>query len=163
MPKTASAALAGGWARPEARGGLLQAATEVPNACHMVTHTLRPVRTVLRGTGFMQCAQGWRVPCGTACNMAGPLLQLHLVALNSPLPGGMRGIRGADLQCFQQARAVGLAGTFRAFLSSRLQDLYSIVRRADRGAVPIVNLKVCGPDLWSTVATGALRCACVSV
>lgn len=54
----------------------------------------------------------------------------------------MRGIRGADFQCFQQARAVGLAGTFRAFLSSRLQDLYSIVRRADRTAVPIVNLKV---------------------
>lgn len=56
----------------------------------------------------------------------------------------MRGIRGADLQCFQQARAVGLSGTFRAFLSSRLQDLYSIVRRADRGSVPIVNLKVGG-------------------
>lgn len=66
------------------------------------------------------------------------------MALNSPLSGGMRGIRGADFQCFQQARAVGLAGTFRAFLSSRLQDLYSIVRRADRGTVPIVNLKVGG-------------------
>lgn len=56
----------------------------------------------------------------------------------------MRGIRGADFQCFQQARAVGLSGTFRAFLSSRLQDLYSIVRRADRSFVPIVNLKVGG-------------------
>lgn len=66
---------------------------------------------------------------------------LHLVALNTPLSGGMRGIRGADFQCFQQARQVGLAGTFRAFLSSRLQDLYSIVRRADRTAVPIVNLR----------------------
>lgn len=66
---------------------------------------------------------------------------LHLVALNGPQPGGLRGIRGADLQCFQQARAAGLAGTFRAFLSSRLQDLYSIVRRADRTIVPIVNLR----------------------
>lgn len=66
------------------------------------------------------------------------------MALNTPLSGGMRGIRGADFQCFQQARAVGLSGTFRAFLSSRLQDLYSIVRRADRGSVPIVNLKVGG-------------------
>ncbi|EPQ15577.1 Collagen alpha-1(XVIII) chain [Myotis brandtii] len=66
---------------------------------------------------------------------------LHLVALNGPQPGGLRGIRGADLQCFQQARAAGLAGTFRAFLSSRLQDLYSIVRRADRATVPIVNLR----------------------
>uniref|UniRef100_A0A674JT40 Collagenase NC10/endostatin domain-containing protein n=1 Tax=Terrapene triunguis TaxID=2587831 RepID=A0A674JT40_9SAUR len=67
--------------------------------------------------------------------------QLHLVALNAPLSGSMRGIRGADFQCFQQARAVGLMGTFRAFLSSRLQDLYSIVRRADRSGVPIVNLQ----------------------
>lgn len=66
---------------------------------------------------------------------------LHLVALNSPQPGGMRGIRGADFQCFQQARAAGLPGTFRAFLSSRLQDLYTIVRRADRTGVPIVNLR----------------------
>lgn len=70
--------------------------------------------------------------------------QLHLAALNGPQPGGLRGIRGADLQCFQQARAAGLAGTFRAFLSSRLQDLYSIVRRADRTSVPIVNLRVRG-------------------
>uniref|UniRef100_A0A7M4FW66 Collagenase NC10/endostatin domain-containing protein n=1 Tax=Crocodylus porosus TaxID=8502 RepID=A0A7M4FW66_CROPO len=67
--------------------------------------------------------------------------QLHLVALNTPLSGSMRGIRGADFQCFQQAREVGLTGTFRAFLSSRLQDLYSIVRRADRSSVPIVNLR----------------------
>lgn len=66
---------------------------------------------------------------------------LHLVALNGPQPGGLRGIRGADLQCFQQARAAGLAGTFRAFLSSRLQDLHSIVRRADRANVPVVNLR----------------------
>lgn len=66
---------------------------------------------------------------------------LHLVALNSAQSGGLRGIRGADFQCFQQARAAGLSGTFRAFLSSRLQDLHSIVRRADRTAVPIVNLK----------------------
>lgn len=43
---------------------------------------------------------------------------------------------------------MGLAGTFRAFLSSRLQDLYSIVRRADRAAVPIVNLRVGGRPSW---------------
>lgn len=86
----------------------------------------------------------WRVPFG--------LFQLHLVALNAPLSGSMRGIRGADFQCFQQARAVGLTGTFRAFLSSRLQDLYSIVRRADRSGVPIVNLRVCAGQ-----GTGGIR------
>uniref|UniRef100_A0A3P9CGE2 Collagen alpha-1(XVIII) chain n=1 Tax=Maylandia zebra TaxID=106582 RepID=A0A3P9CGE2_9CICH len=66
---------------------------------------------------------------------------LHLIALNSPHTGNMRGIRGADFLCFQQARAIGLKGTFRAFLSSKLQDLYTIVRRSDRDSVPIVNLK----------------------
>lgn len=66
---------------------------------------------------------------------------LHLIALNTPQSGNMRGIRGADFLCFQQARAVGLKGTFRAFLSSKLQDLYTIVRKADRENFPIVNLK----------------------
>ncbi len=71
-----------------------------------------------------------------------PPHQLHLIALNAPHTGNMRGIRGADFLCFQQARAVGLKGTFRAFLSSKLQDLYTIVRRSDRDSLPIVNLKV---------------------
>lgn len=66
---------------------------------------------------------------------------LHLIALNTPQTGNMRGIRGADFLCFQQARAVGLKGTFRAFLSSKLQDLYTIVRRSDRDNFHIVNLK----------------------
>lgn len=43
--------------------------------------------------------------------------------------------------CFTQAQAAGMKGTFRAFLSARLQDLHSIVRKADRDRVPIVNLK----------------------
>ncbi|XP_058475540.1 collagen type XVIII alpha 1 chain a isoform X2 [Solea solea] len=66
---------------------------------------------------------------------------LHLIALNAPQTGNMRGIRGADFLCFQQARAVGLKGTFRAFLSSKLQDLHTIVRRSDRENLPILNLK----------------------
>lgn len=53
----------------------------------------------------------------------------------------MKGIRGADYLCFTQAKAIGMQGTFRAFLSSKLQDLHSIVRRTDRDRVPIVNLK----------------------
>ncbi|KAG7278528.1 hypothetical protein CRUP_009792, partial [Coryphaenoides rupestris] len=60
---------------------------------------------------------------------------------SGPGNGNMRGIRGSDFLCFQQARAVGLKGTFRAFLSSKLQDLYSIVRKSDRESLPIVNLK----------------------
>uniref|UniRef100_A0A667WLR9 Collagenase NC10/endostatin domain-containing protein n=1 Tax=Myripristis murdjan TaxID=586833 RepID=A0A667WLR9_9TELE len=67
--------------------------------------------------------------------------QLHLIALNSPQTGSMRGIRGVDYLCFTQARAIGMQGTFRAFLSSKLQDLHSIVRKIDRDRLPIVNLK----------------------
>lgn len=73
---------------------------------------------------------------------------LHLIALNAPQAGNMRGIRGADFLCFQQARAVGLKGTFRAFLSSKLQDLYTIVRKSDRDNFAIVNLK--GQVLFSS-------------
>uniref|UniRef100_A0A672R261 Collagenase NC10/endostatin domain-containing protein n=1 Tax=Sinocyclocheilus grahami TaxID=75366 RepID=A0A672R261_SINGR len=66
---------------------------------------------------------------------------LHLIALNSPQRGDMQGIRGIDHKCLLQAQAIGLKGTFRAFLSSRLQDLYSIVRQNDRELLPIVNLQ----------------------
>ncbi|EGW07939.1 Collagen alpha-1(XV) chain [Cricetulus griseus] len=62
---------------------------------------------------------------------------LHLVALNTPVAGDIR----ADFQCFQQARAAGLLSTFRAFLSSHLQDLSTVVRKAERFSLPIVNLK----------------------
>ncbi|XP_062994185.1 collagen alpha-1(XVIII) chain-like [Elgaria multicarinata webbii] len=65
---------------------------------------------------------------------------LRLVALNIPLTGDMNGIGGADLQCYQQAQAANLYGTFRAFLSSTTQSLVSIVKRTDR-SLPIVNLK----------------------
>lgn len=58
----------------------------------------------------------------------------------------MRGIRGADFLCFTQAQAIGMKGTFRAFLSSRLQDLHSIVRKVDRNRLPILNQKVCRPS-----------------
>uniref|UniRef100_A0A673MTH0 Collagen, type XV, alpha 1b n=1 Tax=Sinocyclocheilus rhinocerous TaxID=307959 RepID=A0A673MTH0_9TELE len=66
---------------------------------------------------------------------------LHLVALNAPFTGNMHGIRGADYQCYQQARARGLTSTYRAFLSSHLQDLSSIVKKGDRFGLPVVNLK----------------------
>lgn len=64
--------------------------------------------------------------------------QLHLVALNFPLSGDMR----ADFQCFQQAQLAGLTSTYRAFLSSHLQDLATVVRKTDRHNLPVVNLQV---------------------
>ncbi|MEQ2175579.1 hypothetical protein GOODEAATRI_019299 [Goodea atripinnis] len=65
-----------------------------------------------------------------------------MIALNSPQTGGMRGISGADFLCFSQAQTIGMKGTFRAFLSSKLEDLNSIVYSSNRENVPIVNLKV---------------------
>lgn len=64
-----------------------------------------------------------------------------MAALNDPSDGDIQGISGADRACYRQARRSGLKGTFRAFLSSRLQNLDSVVRNADRN-LPIVNTKV---------------------
>ncbi|KAG7276195.1 hypothetical protein CRUP_030619, partial [Coryphaenoides rupestris] len=76
---------------------------------------------------------------------------LHLVALNSPLRGDLGGVRGADLQCYEEAQAEGLTSSYRAFLSSHLQDLATVVRRADRQHLPVVNLQ--GEVLFSSWAS----------
>lgn len=68
-------------------------------------------------------------------------LQLRLAALNEPFTGDMRGVRGTDYACYRQARKAGLKGTFRALLTSRVQNLDSIVKYSDRH-LPVVNLKV---------------------
>uniref|UniRef100_A0A914E213 Endostatin domain-containing protein n=1 Tax=Acrobeloides nanus TaxID=290746 RepID=A0A914E213_9BILA len=65
---------------------------------------------------------------------------LHLVALNSPVSGNMKGIRGVDLACYQQARQAGFKTTFRAFISSRVQDLNKVVHSKD-SETPVVNLQ----------------------
>lgn len=64
-----------------------------------------------------------------------------MAALNEPYTGDMKGQRGADYSCYRQARRAGLRGTYRAFLSSRIQNLDSIVRYADWD-LPVVNIKV---------------------
>ena len=64
-----------------------------------------------------------------------------MIALNEPQNGKMRGIRGADYQCYTQGRRYGHSNQFRAFLSSRTQDLNTIVRSRDTH-IPIVNKEV---------------------
>ena len=64
------------------------------------------------------------------------------MAANEPVSGDMGGISGADSKCYNQARRAGLSGTFRALLSSWVQDLDSIVHKVDDRNVPIVNAKV---------------------
>ncbi|VDM11185.1 unnamed protein product [Wuchereria bancrofti] len=78
-------------------------------------------------------------------------LVLHLIALNTPMSGNMRGVRGADLACYQQARQANFRTTFRAFLSSHVQDLNKVVHSGDRDT-PVVNLR--GErlfDSWSDI------------
>ncbi|XP_067009390.1 collagen alpha-1(XV) chain-like [Anabrus simplex] len=65
---------------------------------------------------------------------------LRLAALNEPWTGDMHGVRGADYSCHRQARRAGLHGTFRAFLSTRIQSLNSVVRYED-WRLPIINTK----------------------
>lgn len=69
-------------------------------------------------------------------------LQLHLIALNTPYNGNMNGVRGADFACYHQARAAGFITTFRALISSQVQDLNKIVHRSNNNT-PVINIKVC--------------------
>uniref|UniRef100_A0A0R3RLM7 Endostatin domain-containing protein n=1 Tax=Elaeophora elaphi TaxID=1147741 RepID=A0A0R3RLM7_9BILA len=67
------------------------------------------------------------------------------------MSGNMRGVRGADLACYQQARQANFRTTFRAFLSSHVQDLNKVVHSGDRDT-PVVNLR--GErlfDSWSDI------------
>lgn len=64
------------------------------------------------------------------------------MALDKPMAGSMRGIRGADYECHRQARMSGLIGTYRAFLSSETQNLNSIIYYSRDKQIPVVNAKV---------------------
>jgi collagen type XVIII alpha len=66
-------------------------------------------------------------------------LRLHLIALNRPLSGKLRGIRGIDYECYKEARLSGLRGTYRGFISSSTQDLKSIIHYSRDRQLPIVN------------------------
>ncbi|XP_017777566.1 PREDICTED: collagen alpha-1(XVIII) chain isoform X3 [Nicrophorus vespilloides] len=65
---------------------------------------------------------------------------LRMAALNEAYTGDVHGVRGADYACYRESRRAGLRGTFRAFLSSRVQNVDSIVRQADR-KLPVANLR----------------------
>lgn len=63
-----------------------------------------------------------------------------MAALNEPYSGDVHGVRGADYACYRESRREGLRTTFRAFLSSRVQNVDSIVRQLDR-KLPVANLR----------------------
>ncbi|GFR98409.1 collagen alpha 1(Xviii) chain [Elysia marginata] len=79
-----------------------------------------------------------------------------MLALNKPLAGSMRGIRGADHECYRQARRNNLRGTYRAFLSSATQDLNSIIYYSRDRQVPIVNARnQILFDSWEKITDGS--------
>ncbi|VVC43057.1 C-type lectin fold,Collagen triple helix repeat,C-type lectin-like/link domain,Collagenase [Cinara cedri] len=65
---------------------------------------------------------------------------LRMAALNEPYTGNMHGVQSVDYSCYRQSQRAGLHGAFKAFLSSRLNNLKSIVHESDRGH-PIFNIK----------------------
>ncbi|KAF1770729.1 hypothetical protein GCK72_002552 [Caenorhabditis remanei] len=80
---------------------------------------------------------------------------IHMIALSQPFSGNIHGLRGADLQCYREARAAGYSTTFRAMLSSNVQDLVRIVHSVDFDT-PVVN--VAGHHLfasWRSFVNGA--------
>lgn len=67
--------------------------------------------------------------------------RLNLVALNQPHSGGMTGLDTADRLCYEQAKAMGLAPNYRAFISSNRQDLAHVVYPGFRETLPVTNLR----------------------
>ena len=64
-----------------------------------------------------------------------------MVALDTPQTGQMHSVRGVDEMCWRHSRAANLTGAYRAFISNRLQHVYSIIHREDRD-LPVGNLQV---------------------
>lgn len=54
----------------------------------------------------------------------------------------MNGISGADGACYRQAKYSQFRGTYRAFLSSKVQDMRTLIFFKKDRSIPIVNLMV---------------------
>lgn len=54
----------------------------------------------------------------------------------------MMGLDTADRMCYEQAKAMGLAPNYRAFVSSNRQDLVHVVYPGFRETLPVTNLRV---------------------
>ena len=67
--------------------------------------------------------------------------QLRMVALNVPMTGRMGSTKGIDELCWRQSLAANLTGKYRAFISNKLQHVYSIIHKEDRN-LPVGNLQV---------------------
>eukprot|EP00118_Oscarella_pearsei_P015752 m.144545 g.144545 ORF g.144545 m.144545 type:complete len:703 (+) comp38403_c0_seq1:38-2146(+) len=77
--------------------------------------------------------------CGIDTTSCKPT-SITLVALNEPRKGSLGGMKGADLMCHQSARAVRMAGTFKAFLSTPVRELSHLISKRF-WHLPVANAK----------------------
>ncbi|KAM3859541.1 uncharacterized protein ACN63O_016073 [Diretmus argenteus] len=138
---------------------------------NMMQHTLRDpegTMTYVSGTGtlFLKVPQGWKeIQLGNLIYLSNNIIpqdeprpayqirgdtmermqsvkeRLNLVALNQPHSGDMMGLNTADRMCYEQAKAMGLAPNYRAFISSHRQDLVHVVYPGFRETLPVTNLR----------------------
>lgn len=97
----------------------------------------------------------YQIRGGTMERIRSAAQRLNLVALNQPHSGDLGGLDAADRLCYQQAKAMGLPTNYRAFVSSRRQQLLHLVAPAFRHTLPVTNLR--GDVMfrsWSSIFSG---------
>ncbi|KAM8823525.1 uncharacterized protein AB9W97_005393 isoform 2-T2 [Spinachia spinachia] len=137
----------------------------------MMQHTARDAEGTLAyvtatGSLFLKVSQGWKeIQLGSLIYLSNNIIpqdeplvsyqisgdtmerirsvneRLNLVALNQPHSGDTMGLDAADRMCYEQAKAMGLAPNFRAFISSQRQDLVHVVFPGFRETLPVTNLR----------------------
>lgn len=137
----------------------------------MMQHTVRDAEGTIAfvsttGTLFLKVSQGWKeIQLGSMIYLSSNIIpqdeprpayqirgdtierirsvsqRLNLVALNQPHSGDMMGLDAADRMCFEQAKAMGLAPDYRAFLSTHRQDLLHVVHPRSRHGLAVTNLR----------------------
>lgn len=148
-------------------------------------HTVRDAEGTMAyvtstGSLFIKVSQGWKeIQLGSLIHLSNNIIpqdepriayqirgetmerirsvneRLTLVALNQPHSGHMTGLNTADRLCYEQAKAMGLAPNYRAFISSNRQDLVLVVDRGFRENLPVTNLR--GDVMfrnWQEIFTG---------
>ncbi|XP_054479037.1 collagen alpha-1(XVIII) chain-like isoform X2 [Anoplopoma fimbria] len=151
----------------------------------MMQHTVRDAEGTLAyvtatGSLFLKVSQGWKeIQLGSLIYLSNNIIpqdepqvsyqirgdtmerirsvseRLNLVALNQPHSGDMMGLDTADRMCYEQAKAMGLAPNYRAFISSHRQDLVHVVYPSLRETLPVTNLR--GDVMfrnWRTIFNG---------
>ncbi|XP_058492212.1 collagen alpha-1(XV) chain-like isoform X2 [Solea solea] len=156
-----------------------------PTRDGMMQHTVRDAEGTLAyvmetGSLFLKVSQGWKeIQLGSLIYLSSNIIpqdeprvayqirgdtmervtsvkeRLNLVALNQPHSGDMMGLDMADRMCYEQAKAMGLAPNYRAFVSSHRQDLVHVVSHGFRDVLPVTNLR--GDVMfrnWRSIFTG---------